>query len=156
MAFVSAYAFVCQNTLTEHDGVTSAIRIVEIFYLPNLPEEERIKLPPVAMSLYANIRLTADDSDPHTLNLLLVRPDGERHKISVFENRPVQEPKVPILDRTINATGQIAVEPRQLGRHEFIVEFDGKTVASAYFTLVDAQSPNARELQFAQPVNSPN
>lgn len=156
MALISAFAFVCQNLLTERDGVSSAIRIVEIFFLPKVSDEERTLLPPVSMSLYAHIRLTEDDDEPHSLHMVLIRPGGERHAIPVFEDRPLQEGKVPNVDRTVNATGQIAVEPKQLGRHEFAVELDGKKVASAYFTLVDSQNPNAETPPIEPPPGNPN
>jgi len=149
MAFISAYAFVCQAFLTEKDGVTSAIRIVDVFYMAPINDATRESLPPIGMALYINVRLTEDDSDSHTLAIDLVRPDGETKRVAAFENKVV-ETKFENTDKTINAVGNIGVVPKQFGKHEFVVHFDGRRVASAFFMLIENQTlsdaPSAQRL----------
>jgi hypothetical protein len=156
MALISAIAFVCQNILTEADGVSSAIRIVEVFMLPRgAADPERKALPPVGMALYINIRLTADDDSPHTITFTLTRPNGESKTLPVMENTPFSAPKYPGTDKTISVVGHIGVEPRQVGRHDFAINFDEQKVATAFFTLVEMQSSNEPDLAPSPDLRAP-
>lgn len=150
MAFVSAYAFVCQHVLTEADGVPSAIRIAEVFFLPYDPSDAtKPRLPAVGVNLFVHIRMTEDDNDPHSMTFTLKRPDGEAKTETITENK-IAESKYANTDKTLTAIGRIGVEAKQLGKHEFVIHLDSKPVASAVFTLIQNQS-----LYAAHPPKSP-
>ena len=118
MAFVSAFAFVCQNILTEKDDVSTAVRIVEVFFVPKEALDEANKFPAVGMSLYVHVRFSHDDEDEHEVAFILTRPSGDaKRQVLVSKWRGIN-PKFPGTDKTINAAGVIGVEPRELGRHE--------------------------------------
>jgi hypothetical protein len=138
MALVSAFAFLCQQVLTEKDNVNSAIRIVEIFSVTNaLPVDEEGKfVAPLPMCLYVNIRLTADDDDPHSISYTLVRPDGESRDHPVVQNQIASPSRYPSVDRMFVVIGQIAVEVKQLGNHQIKIQLDGQEVARTFFTVV--------------------
>jgi hypothetical protein len=142
MAFVSAYAVVCEKSLTEKDNVVTLVRVVEVFFIP--PEMVgKPDSPPVLMTVYLNIRVTHDDEDPHTVALDLVRPDGETVPIPISGDAIVLKGKYPGLHRSMNATGHVGVFPKQAGEHYFAVNFDGKEVARVYFTLLPHETETA-------------
>lgn len=146
MAVVSAYALVCQQVLNEVDGVPSAIRIVEVFFLPSDPATVEPPFPPLPMCLFINVRFTGDDNDPHSLFFTLVRPDGSSKTIPIDENR-VAASKYKETDKSIMAIGRIGVEPKELGQHNILVHVDGQEVAKAFFTLIEDRTLFEGQLQ---------
>jgi hypothetical protein len=142
MAFVSANAVVCEKSLTEKDNVVTLVRVVDAFFIPpamvGKPES-----PPVILTVYINIRTTSDDEDPHTVVLDLVRPDGETTPIPISTGAIVLKGKYSGIHRSMNATGQIGVFPKQTGEHYFAAKFDGEEVARVYFTLLPHETETA-------------
>ena len=53
MALVGAVAVICEKILLERDGVTTLVRVVDVF---TVPENASVDL-----SLWTQIRITADD-----------------------------------------------------------------------------------------------
>ena len=78
MALVGAVAVICEKILLEKDGVTTLVRVVDVF---TVPENASVDL-----SLWTQIRITSDDDAKHSLDLELVRPDGERQRSAVFKD----------------------------------------------------------------------
>jgi hypothetical protein len=143
MPLLSSYAFVCQNILTEKDGVSSAIRIVELFFIPKVTDPEALDhLPPATMYLYINLRFTPNESEPHTVSFDLIRPDGETTSHAVMENTVLAPAKYAGLDTSIMIVGQVGVAVKKLGRHEFVVMLDGQKITSTVFTLLEAEDPS--------------
>jgi hypothetical protein len=146
MAFISAFALVCQNVLTEKDGVSSIIRMVELFGLAfqgEIGEIDKARLPPIPMCLFAYVRFSSDDTDSHTLAFSITRPSGDVKTIPIFDNKVIEPAKIPEADRAISVIGQIGVDPKEFGRHEVTVHLDNKAVAATYFILMEQPPPSA-------------
>jgi hypothetical protein len=136
VAFLSANSWICERALREADGVVSAIRIVDVFMTsvrPEVPVEQQV----VPMTLLAVIRLSPDDDGNHTVETVLVRPDGERATQQIFAG-PVSIGRFPELSRTIWAMVHMGVVPRQFGTHRVVVRFDNEEVTTSEFTLLEA------------------
>lgn len=141
MAFVSASAFICEKVLTEKDEVSSAIRIVEVFFVP--PAIENVSRV-VAMCLYSSIRLTPDDEEPHSVLFTLVRPNGEKRDLPAVANKVIPPARFPDMNKALMLVGQVAVEVKELGIHHFLVILDGKEVAKTEF-IISLQTPGSEK-----------
>jgi len=135
----SASFFICERVLIEKDDINSAIRIVELFNLPAGPPPPG--MPPldqvaVWMTVVGILKFDSWDAESHTLQVQLVRPDGESvfaGPPSVFEiATPSAAPNFPPGINFLSTTGVFA---RQMGLHYFVLFFDGIEVARAPFAL---------------------
>jgi hypothetical protein len=131
--FVSA--FLCERVLTEASGVSSAIRIVDIFYVPeNPPENFRVQF--FVMLLLKTMPVPKETKIQ--ISVTLIRPTGQREQlpdppdqpylISIFEN----DPSIP---SGFNLNIGLALKGDELGT--FLLEFnvDGTPVTRVPFTL---------------------
>jgi hypothetical protein len=139
MQLVSASAFVCERILREEDGVPSAIRIADIFTLPQWSPSVPTWLQVVDMNLFVIIKvLNVDPSEEHTVSVILTRPNG--HQSQVFVNQKVTfsqlpgHPEIPAgatLGLQVNVTGDV------MGVHYFEVFLQGDSLAKVAFTLLE-------------------
>jgi hypothetical protein len=135
MALVGAVAVICEKILLERDGVTTLVRVVDVF---TVPENASVDL-----SLWTQIRITADDDAKHSLDLELVRPDGERQRSAVFKDTVLAAasnyPNSP--HRIATAQGKMLVARATPGLYAFEVLFDGNVIAKTYFVVNATQEP---------------
>jgi hypothetical protein len=129
----------CEKVLQEVDGAPSAIRLVDVFYLPaatvDLPRERQA----IRMSLLVRLRLKPDDTDEHTLRVDLVRPSGER--ATVAESVPTRgTSKFPGVAGGINLIIQTGVIPKEEGQHYFALFLDGTEIYRTHFILRERES----------------
>jgi hypothetical protein len=139
MALLSANCVVCERALQEVDKVLSAIRIVDIFYtavVPDVPIDQQV----VAMTVLGFLRFTADDDDNHTVELTIVRPNGDATAVPIVSNYSIPKGSVENSPKALYVHGQIGVSPKQFGLHHVVVMLDGREVTRNQFTL-EERSP---------------
>lgn len=139
-ADLSVYGFTCEKALREADGVTSAIRLVDVFSyasLPNIPLEQQA----VAMNVVAAIRSSTLSLGHHTIRLDLVRPDGERKAGAEIIDAEVEAPKFPPAPHGVNLIVHLGVIPKQDGVHQWVLLFDDEEVLRIPFTLRPMRPP---------------
>ncbi len=141
---ISASIFVCERILHEADGVVSAIRIVDIFYVPEPPPSmPENALPLVQAYGCAILKSVAGHNEEHSIQLKMINTIGE---ITVV-GEPVKTrigstaglEKVPG-GATINA--QLNIGVKRLGTCYLCVEVDGEEVTRAPFTLLRLAEKN--------------
>ncbi|MBK7927900.1 MAG: hypothetical protein IPJ98_10535 [Bryobacterales bacterium] len=141
---ISVSALVCERFLAEEDHVFSAIRIVDIFYVPMPPPSQAQDLPVQIIPVYVLIFIKAWNAGEVGFRLRLKKPSGEEkvfdapqvpQRIEISPRHP--EPGLP-LGASIGLT--IHVRSSDLGTHVLLIEVDGKTEAKVPFTLLAQQS----------------
>jgi hypothetical protein len=132
---ISADLLICEKVLIEGDGVMSAIRLVDIFYVskaPDIPMERQ----GAQMSVLGMIKVEIGDLEEHEIEVRLVRPSGESSTIG--EPQKVRmEPKEPSSPGGFNFVAPLGVIAKEMGVHYFVLMFDGQEVTRALFTLVE-------------------
>ena len=126
--------FVCEKILTEGD-IFSAIRIADLF-VTTINSDIPIGSQAVQMSIFGQIKMTDTDQTEHTLELQLIRPDGEVQVVGPLITGPPRT-KFSGIPGGYNIAGEMAVVPRQLGQHFFSLLLDGVEIARCPFTLLD-------------------
>jgi hypothetical protein len=136
VAILSAYALICEKALVEQDGVVSAVRIIDVFTVPN-PDDLPRDIPPpiVIINVLASIRVTPDDDGSHAVELKMIRPEGEEARIGVVEGIPFPKSRYPEFPKNVMFIAQIGVIVKKLGFHDMIVFCDGNEVARTGFIL---------------------
>lgn len=143
MALLSANILVCERILVEKDQVPTLVRVVDLFFVsPETPKSPDGKLPPMAMSLYASVVLTADDDDEHEVSIDLVRPDGSISPINTTKQKTAPS-RLEHTHRTMLFAVQVGVNPTHHGDHEVRLTFDGEKAASAWFAISLNAAPPA-------------
>jgi len=138
---VSASGFICEKLLREEDGVNSAIRIVDIFYVevPE-PKPNTVTLGLIAFNVVIILRtLTPGHA---SIRFFIRTPSGEDKPVSAQVPEPlVFAPKVPNapFGHTLNVNMNIV--PDVFGTYTFLAQLDGKTVVSLPFTLLRGLPP---------------
>jgi hypothetical protein len=132
---------ICDRILVEADGVLSAIRLVDVFFVdPETPDGGVEKVLP--MQILITSKFTQGAAKNHIVELALIRPDGER-KPMVEPREVVIEAKYPDLPSGFNVLLHAAVKVKQLGTHQLVLSVDGEELRQAPFTLLprpDAES----------------
>lgn len=158
MALLSANCVICERALREADGVFSAIRIVDIFFVPNVPGiplDQQV----VPITLLGMIRVSSEDDTEHTIELSLTRPNGEESVVNVVSNQPIPIGRFSGAPRSISIIARMGVLAKQLGMHQIAIKFDNQEVANTQFTLSETPEgwdPNEGMKQtFPQPPQKP-
>ncbi len=148
MALLSANCIICERTLRETDSVISAIRVVDVFRTQvsaEIPVERQV----VPMNVVAIIRLSSDDDTLHTVELAIIRPDGETTPNTLASNVVAPPGTNPDYPRVLFVIGALGVTPRQFGLHHIVIYLDGAEVARTQFTLEEmpeVPTPNSETL----------
>jgi hypothetical protein len=129
--FVSA--FLCENVLQEGNGVLSAIRIVDVFQIPEgAPENFVIRFYAVAM-----LRTVPVPDIKVSVTAAIVRTNGERQPLPMVPGEPIQVGASS--DRTIpggiNLIMELNIKPQNMGTGYIEFEVDGEVAVSIPFTL---------------------
>lgn len=132
----------CEKVLQESDGVVSAVRIVDIFYVSQtgieVPPEHRAVL--MQMFFQAKFPATAAVGEEHAVELILERPNGESGNVATSDAVRLVPSKVDG-PKGISVVARFGVIPRQMGTHYLVILLDGKEVQRAPFTLAEAPEP---------------
>jgi hypothetical protein len=129
---LSVAVLVCEKVLRESDEVVSAIRVVDLFYVPEgLPEGGGIS---------AQVLLvvkTLPSNETHRVSVQHEIPDGSIREIATQEEISFQAhvtgPTVPV-GMVIQLDMKVA--GRLLGTHNVRLLVDGDEIGRAYFTLL--------------------
>jgi hypothetical protein len=132
---ISASVFVCRYTLQEPDGVVSAIRIVDVFYVSEKPPEFPESAVPIVQAFACVIiRTVPDHTEEHSLQVKMINTVGEINDLSA----PLQ---VKLAGMVENAPGgatinlQLNIGVKRFGTCYVCVYLDGEEVARAPITL---------------------
>ncbi len=137
---LSLSLLICERSLTEADGVMSAIRMVDVVYVmldPSIPvEKQQVMLTVIVLG-----KTNASDRTKHSLQLQLIRPEGQTTLVP-DQPLPVDHSVVPpaLITEAPRGFGlnlQIGVVPRQMGTHWITVLFDGQEKGRVPFTLLE-------------------
>lgn len=136
---LSVAVLVCEKVLHEQDGVASAIRIVDIFPVPeNLPQDARM-----SAQVLCVVRTMPFD-ETHQLSIRHERPDGTVNEIISQQIAPVgAHPLGPMVPVGLSINLEIGVRTQPLGTHNIHLLIDGEEIARAHFTLVQRIPPAA-------------
>jgi hypothetical protein len=132
---ISADLLICEKVLIEGDGVLSAIRLVDIFYVSKVPEISPERQG-AQVSVLGMIRVEIGDLEEHAIEVRLVRPSGESSTIGEPQRVRI-EPKEPNSPGGLNFVAQLGVIAKEMGVHYFVLLFDGQELTRSPFTLVE-------------------
>ena len=133
--------FICERILYEHDGVLSAIRLVDIFSVPeDRPADFRI-----AFTFVAIIKFKPGYIPPDSIpmRVTLVRINNERE---VLGEQPLQIPNKQVPGPIgVGLILQIQIIPRNLGTAYLEAAIGDEAIASIPFTLSPQPQPRAAQ-----------
>jgi hypothetical protein len=139
-------ALLCEKVLQEGDGVTSAIRIVDVFQIPSDKLGEAI----IQFCLVASLRTVPVKEQQLHVALFLVGPSGKRERIKELPEGPypvvpfVGDPSVP---GGLNLAIQLNIKPLKFGTGFIEIEVENEVVARVPFTVQPHQFPPQALLQ---------
>jgi len=142
---LSASAFICERVLHEEDGAISAIRIVDVFYVPATEQ--------IAEDAIHNLIAKINAVNFHLVVLFRTKAEGQARLALSFINpagdeSPIKTHGVPEIlvfksnfPGTAIAAGQtlnihLGLPIRPLGTYFVLVRLDEQIVASVPFTLL--------------------
>ena len=141
MAVRSAGIFICERILRELDGVPSAIRIVEKYFVP--PEAMEAN-PPAAMPVncFGVLRADADDTNEYSLSIALTRPNGETKVVSAVQTLVFAAPAEESgLLRSATVILAVGIELKEYGPHTLSVLLNEAEVCMTQFVIARPQQP---------------
>ncbi len=134
---ISVSLLVCERVLRELDNVLSAIRVVDVFYIPQKPPEAAGDLYPIIQAhALASLRTTPGYSGKHVIRLRLINTVGESSVIGqedlLFQNKPELEnaPSGGYI------TAQVNFGVKRFGTCYFCLDVDGEEISRVPITLV--------------------
>lgn len=135
---LGATLILCEKILNEADGVISAIRMVDLFYIakvPAVPPEQHAAV----MTVFVSCKFPSDDVSTHVVSLKLTRPDGTVKDVDFgmplevsLADIPVKVPGAP---RAFNIVAPWGVKATHMGLHRLTLFVDGEERTAAVFTL---------------------
>lgn len=140
---ISAGAFLCEKLLHERDGILSAIRIVDVFYVPpNLPEE-RVAI--VQANCVLILKAEPRHDEEHELDFKILNPIGELESIGPPLRQRLQSRLGLDLPTALTVNAQLNISPKRLGTYFVCVYLDGEEVARTPFTLMSRPTQDAEQ-----------
>jgi hypothetical protein len=136
--FLSVSGFICERALNEADRVVSAIRIVDVFYIPPGATEEYLVSLTVIMQLKSDVPVPTESFQ---LTAALVKTSGERESIQGAPPAPIAfqalggNRSVP---SGIMITMPLTVKPKNFGTCYVEFAVDGESVIRIPFTILSA------------------
>jgi hypothetical protein len=140
---ISTSLLVCENILVEKDQVTSAIRIVDIFYVPPLPllppgilmspEIKENFVPIIQAWGFVQIRANANHHGEHDLEFRTINTVGEMLTIATARAR--FDSTVEGATTGITASAQLNIGVKRFGTCFLCVYLDGEEIARTPFTV---------------------
>lgn len=133
---LSISTLICERVLREAESdLMSAIRIVDVFFAPELPSDDR----PVAVHFsILIIGRVEPDIVEHTIELKLKSPDGTIHSMGQGPQRIAFGPtKIPGSPAGFNVVVEIGITAKTLGMYRLLVYVDGEEVSANPFSLLE-------------------
>lgn len=139
---IAVSAFICEKLLRETDGVLTAVRLVDLFFVPELPtsmpDEATFPGPFISAVAVVSIKSAPGDTSEHLIEMKIMKPDGETKVLGEptpgrFESRLGS--RVP---GGLTAAVQMNLNLRRamIGQHYLCVSVDGEEVTRVPFTLL--------------------
>ena len=125
--------FLCERMLIERDGVQTAIRLVDIFFVREIPGRVPI------VQFFAVVMLKGlPQEQGFVVSFSMIKPAGKKDQLPKLPNQPSKlemfenDPSVPT---GVTIVVEINLEPAELGTYYLAVEVDGGEVLRIPFTL---------------------
>ena len=137
---LSVSALICQTSLLEQDGVSSAIRIVDVFYVSEAPNAK------VAFSAIVLVKSKAGFSSERRARARIRTPSSHTIELTP-EGVPVRlqsrlgDPSIP---GGATLTFQVVLEAEEMGVYWLKVFLDDDEVANLPFALKRPEPPTER------------
>jgi hypothetical protein len=137
--FVSA--FLCERVLFEQDNIVSAIRIIDIFQVP-----EGVDSTTLAFSFFAvvSLRLVPVPDAEVNVGITLVRVSGERESLPFAIRNPYKLREAnpdPSLPGGISLIMQLQIVPKNFGTCYLEINVDGEVATTIPFTIRRVPAP---------------
>ncbi len=136
---ISANIFVCERLLQEGDGVTTAIRLVDVFYIGS---ERPLGVPPEALPLiqgwgFAILKFVPSHNQEHVFEMKLINTIGELSNLAEPMKQLVEPtPGLENLPTGATLNIQLNVAVKRIGTCYLCVWIDGEEVARTPFSVV--------------------
>jgi hypothetical protein len=141
---ISANMFVCERVLHEQDGIQSAIRIVDVFYIRGEINPPDKVIPIVQTNALAIVKSKPGHMEEHELEVTVTNTAGET--TSVGKQQVNFTGRFPDLPGGVTMALQLNVGVRRLGTCYLALLIDGEQVCRTAFTLMQAlDKAEARE-----------
>src|SRR5260370_21787037 len=128
-------ALICEHILEETSGVISAIRIVDIFQVPDgAPPQGAV----VHFWVLVTLKTVRVQQEEFRVGLTLVYTSAEREKMATqpgplkLFRRFADDPSMP---GGLTVKIQMNVTPKKMGTHYIEVDVDGELVTTVPFTM---------------------
>jgi hypothetical protein len=145
---ISISAILCEKVLHEADGVNSAIRIVDVFYVGAKPVDAPEEVFPFVQA-YALVSLRAapGHNQEHEFVFKLLNTVGELTTLGA----PMRVNMLSTLGATVpgglTASIQVNIAVKRFGTCFLCVYLDGEEVTRIPITLLPAPAPNKSEVR---------
>ena len=134
---LSASLILCERVLHEEDGVTSAIRIVDIFYVPKKPEGAPENILPLAQAHgLVNLKAEPNHEQEHELEFRTINTVGEVQSLGPPMKIKFTSRVGPQSPRGVTADIQLNVLVKRFGTCFLCVHLDGDEVLRTPFTIL--------------------
>ena len=132
---VAASLLICEKTLQEADGVVTAIRLVDVFFVPPQPESESTERR-VLIYVVGAMKVPQNDRSEYSLALQLILPNGDNNEPKELFKGVFTSGKIPEALPGLNFAVQMSIVVR-LGTHYVRLLLNGSEEARAAFTIVE-------------------
>jgi hypothetical protein len=130
--FVSA--FLCERVLQEKDGIVSAIRIVDVFQIPEDAPSETV----IQFFAVVSLRTVPVPDEEVRVGVTIVNALGERQRLPDPSEKPFRlsaldgDASVP---NGISLIMQLNIKPKNMGTCFVEIDVDGEVVTRIPFTI---------------------
>jgi hypothetical protein len=142
---ISLSVLTCQAVLREEDGVASAIRLIDVWYVPEpLPEAPPGVLPLVQANVLVILKAEPGYQQEHEIRVKLQNTVGEISDIAeALKSNPISRlgPEVP---GGVTIQVQLNLAVKKLGTCYLLIYFDGELVTRAPITLLRTPSVESK------------
>jgi hypothetical protein len=142
---ITCSLLICEKLLVEADGITSAIRIVDVFYVPHPAPE----MPIIGVEALLTLRVKGYDESDHLLDVILLAPSGAE-AMAVSGYKVNIEPKIGEAGIGGFSAGTRLNFKAEPGLYYVVAMLDGEEIARAPFTVrraSDQTNQNAHPTQ---------
>jgi len=137
---IAVSAFICERVLVEKDDVISAIRIVEIFYVPELPTnapEDAVAL--IQAWCIVILKALPGHYEKHVIELKLLNALGALTSIGSEEADFSTRPELGSVPTGASLALQLNIGVKNYGNCSVCIYLDGEEIARAPFTIQKQQ-----------------
>jgi hypothetical protein len=142
LKILSAVILVCERFLHEVDAVFSAVRMVDVSYVPpNLPKNAVVEVNVLVI-------IKSLERGSVALGMKFINPNGEEHRLQGIMERlelTSRFPDEPAIPGGVTLGLHVNMRPEPLGTHYLVVELDGVEAARAAITFKPQPSADTQK-----------